>query len=212
MTVEPIADLRTHYRPPAPTPANKATPTITAEAARFIEQSPLFVIASTDGSTVDASPRGGPPGFVAVIDERTLAFADLVGNNRLDTYTNMQAVDAIAMIFFVPGLEETLRVNGTAVVTTDDALRQRCTIGDRTPKVAIVITIHECYLHCGAALRRAAFWDPDTAPDPDDLVSSGQILVEALDLDVSASEVESNLADYYDNRVWEVGGDDPEPT
>ncbi|MEM7091709.1 MAG: MSMEG_1061 family FMN-dependent PPOX-type flavoprotein [Actinomycetota bacterium] len=201
-----VTDLRSIYREPGRGAVDKVAATIGLEAGRFIQRSPLFIIASTDGATADASPRGGPPGFVVILDEQTLAFADLTGNNRLDTFTNFQHVDAVGMIFIVPGAEETVRVNGRASLTTDEDLRQRCAIGDRLPKVAVRVEVEECYLHCGAALRRAALWDHEQWPSSEERPSGGTILAEVYDGDIPAAEIDAGLDAYYDNFVWEVGG------
>ncbi|MGF1597064.1 MAG: pyridoxamine 5'-phosphate oxidase family protein [Acidimicrobiales bacterium] len=119
------ASLRRVYREQAAGAVTKDVGRIDPAAAEFIALAPLCVLASTDGSTLDASPRGGSAGFVQVLGPQRLAFGDLVGNNRLDTYTNPVANPSIGIIFFVPGAEETLRINGIATVSEDTALRQR---------------------------------------------------------------------------------------
>ncbi len=202
--------VRSLYREPSQGAIDKVVGSIGPAAADFLALSPLFVIASTDGAEVDASPRGGPPGFVKLLDDRTLVFGDLTGNNRLDTYTNMEAVASVGCIFFLPGSEETVRINGRAEITTDEELRRLSAIGERLPKVAVKIHVTECYLHCGAALRRANLWDTATWPAEDDRPTGGQILKEAIDAPIPAEEIDAGLASYYDNGVWEVGGADPE--
>ena len=116
------ADLRDHYRPAHQAVLDKARPKIDPKAAGFIAASPFMVLASTSASGTDASPRGGPPGFVTVLDEHHLAFGDLSGNNRLDSYANIVEHAHVGLLFLVPGVGETLRVNGRATLTTEPSV------------------------------------------------------------------------------------------
>lgn len=138
MTAPEITDvdeLRSRYREPTPAVLHKARPVIDPAAADFIAASPFMVVATTSAGGTDASPRGGPPGFVVTLDEGTIAFGDLAGNNRLDSYANIVEHPAVGLLFLVPGLEETLRVNGQARVTTDPEVLDRTTVeGRRRPK------------------------------------------------------------------------------
>lgn len=200
----PSPELRSLYRAPAKGVIDKVVDHVGPAAAAFIAQSPLLVMATGDGSGLDASPRGGPPGFVRVLGPATLAFGDLVGNNRLDSYENLQANPSVGLIFFVPGAEETVRVNGTAVITDDEAVRAACALDGRVPRVAVVIAVEQCYLHCGAALRRARLWDQESWPEA--IPSGGAILAEAVGAHGAAEAIDADLAAYYDNAVWELGG------
>jgi PPOX class probable FMN-dependent enzyme len=199
--------LRSIYREPTEVVVGKAIDHVDDGVRGFIERSPLFVLATGDGERNDASPRGGPPGFVRVVDEHRIAFGDLVGNNRLDSYQNILDHPGVGMLFIVPGLLETLRVNGRASVSVDDELRALCAIDGRVPKVVIGIDVDECFIHCGAALRRGAVWDVDTWPTDAERPRPAAIFKEHVGLDgVSADAIEAGLADYYDNGVWLVGG------
>lgn len=209
MSVDRLADeaaLRSVYRSPSALVIAKAIDHIDDGVRAFIAQSPWFVLATSDGDTADASPRGGPPGFVRVIDDRHLAWGDLTGNNRLDSFTNVVAQPAIGMLFVIPGLLETLRVNGRASLTTDPEICERCAIDGRRPKVAVVVEVTDSYIHCGASLRRARLWDTSTWPAPDERPPVGQILKAHTKVEASAREIEENLADYYDHGIWNVGG------
>jgi uncharacterized protein len=211
MSFEPCiagsADLRSIYREPAQLVLDKTIDHIDHGVRGFVERSPLMVLATGDGIHNDASPRGGPPGFVRVLDEHRLAFGDLVGNNRIDSYRNIADHPGVGLLFLIPGLLETLRVNGRATVSTDPALREACAIDGRVPKVAIGIDVDECFIHCGAALRRANAWDTDTWPSADQRPSAAAILKEHTRVDVPTAAIEENLQSYYDHGVWEVGGD-----
>ena len=118
--------------------------------------------AGSRGGCTDASPRGGPPGFVTVLDENHIAFGDLSGNNRLDSDTNIVEHPEVGILFLVPGVGETLRVNGRASVTTDPSVLDRTAIGGVQPKVAVVVAVEKCFIHCAKALRRSGVWDTGT--------------------------------------------------
>jgi PPOX class probable FMN-dependent enzyme len=126
---------------------------------RIISLSPFCVVATQGPSGADISPRGDPPGFVRELDERTLLLPDRVGNNRLDAMTNLLVNPRIGLLFLVPGMNETLRINGTARITDDARLLALSVINGRQPKVALVIAIEEAFLHCAKALIRSALWD-----------------------------------------------------
>lgn len=153
-TVSDAADLDELYRPPHPLVLDKVVDHIDPSVEEFLAQAPLVVLATSDGASVDASPRGGPPGFLRVLDDRHIAFGDLAGNNRLDSYRNLVTHPSVGLLAIVPGLHETVRINGQASLVTDTTTRERCAIGGRVPKVAIVVEVSECYLHCGKAFRR----------------------------------------------------------
>jgi len=156
-----ITDLRSIYEPPSERVLKKQLPHLEKHSRAFIALAPFFVLASTgkDGR-VDASPRGDAPGFVRVLDDRTLVIPDRPGNNRLDSLGNMLADPHVGMIFFVPGMNETLRVNGTARISTDPELLESMAVQGKLPRSAIVVTVEECYFHCAKALIRSDLWNP----------------------------------------------------
>ena len=200
--------LRSIYRDPSQAVIDKAIDHIDGGVRGFIARSPIFVLATGDGQRNDASPRGGPPGFVKVIDEHRLVFGDLTGNNRLDSYQNVIDNPGVGMLFMIPGLLETLRVNGRASLSTDQQLRELCALDGRVPKVVLAVDVDECFIHCGAAFRRGAVWDTSTWAPDEDLPSPGAMLKDHIGLPdaVTAESIEAGLADYYDNHVWMVGG------
>ena len=144
----------------------KLQSTLGVHAQAFIRRSPFVCLGtqSRDGRA-DVSPRGDPPGFVKILDERTLAIPDRPGNNRLDSLSNIVANPGVGLLFLIPGFEETLRINGQAHLTTDPALLRQMTVNDRVPTVAIVVRIGEVFLHCAKALRRSHLWDLDHLQD-----------------------------------------------
>jgi PPOX class probable FMN-dependent enzyme len=197
--------LRSRYRPAHPAILAKARPKIDPKAADFIAASPFLVLATTSPEGTDASPRGGPPGFVRVLDDGHLALGDLAGNNRLDSYGNIVEHPQVGLIFFVPGIEETLRVNGRASLTTDPTVLDQAAVDGRTPKVAVVVAVDECFIHCAKALRRSGLWDPGSwgaVASP----TGAEVIVDAYQLDVDPALVAADLEVGYQETIWEAGG------
>lgn len=168
MTIDPthvIADeatLRGLFEPTHALALQKCQDHLGQHAQEFVRRSP-FVCVGTQNleGRADVSPRGDPPGFVEILDERTLAIPDRPGNNRLDSLANLLANPAIGLLFLIPGFDETLRVNGRATLVTEPALLESLSVQDRTPKLAIVVAVSEVFLHCAKALRRSQLWNPD---------------------------------------------------
>jgi uncharacterized protein len=162
-TLGSVDDLRTLYRPPNPRAASKVHPRIDEASARLIARCPLVLLATADrDGRCDVSPRGGPPGFVTVLDDRHVALPDLGGNNRLDSSSNLVANAHAGLLFVLPGKDETLRINGPAVLTTDDDVLDRTHPALRRPKMALVVEAEEVFAHCAKAFRRGRVWQPDT--------------------------------------------------
>ena len=169
--------LRELYAPVNPRSALKELIQLDMHATRFISLSPFVVISSygADGRA-DTSPRGGEAGFVKVVDAGTLLIADSPGNNRLDSLENIVATGQIGLLFMVPGVDETLRVNGTAVLSTDEEERKLCEDSRRVPKLVIRISVHASYLHCAKALMRSDLWNGDKQLDRSLLPSMGEMM------------------------------------
>ena len=203
------SQLRDVYRPPGDVVGQKVLDRLDRHARAFIEVAPFVLVgtASPDG-TADVSPKGGPPGFVVVLDDQRLAIADLAGNNLLDSITNIVRGSGIGLLFLVPGVDETLRVNGVACVTTDPSVLDACAVKDRRPKAAIGVTVTQQYMHCAKAFRRSRLWSTETWPDPGTLPSLGCILRDQM---ASFSEVPVGVLEDMieaDNArtLWEPGG------
>ena len=157
-------DLRKIYAEPTSRVIAKARPAIDIHAHKFIEMSPFCVLATSgsDGS-VDASPRGGHPGFIHVDGPNRLLMPDRPGNNRLDSFRNIvEGTGLLQLIFFVPGLDETLRVGGSGTVTTDSVLLAAMEEFGKLPRAVLRIDVNEAYFHCGKALMRSKLWSKDT--------------------------------------------------
>jgi uncharacterized protein len=129
-------------------------------AQAFIRRSPFLCLGTQDlNGRADVSPRGDPPGFVSILDDRTLAIPDRPGNNRLDSLSNIIANPTVGILFMVPGFDDTLRVNGAARIVNDPSLLETMTVNNRVPTLAIVVQVREVFLHCAKALRRSHIWD-----------------------------------------------------
>jgi PPOX class probable FMN-dependent enzyme len=199
-------ELRSRYRSPSEISLRKDIGHVDAAARSYLEASPFVVVASTSDDGTDASPRGGPPGFVKVLDEHRVALPDLSGNNRLDTLGNLVAHPAVGLLFFVPGVDESLRINGRATVTDDPAVLDACVVDGKRPRVAVVVDVEQCYIHCAKAFRRAGMWDPSSWLADDERPKPECILQEHLAWEGGAEDVREVLEKGYEKTMWEVGG------
>jgi uncharacterized protein len=159
--------------------ARKSLSVLDMHAQEFIRRSPFLTIGTQnrDGKA-DVSPRGDPAGFVQVLDDRTLAIPDRPGNNRLDTLANILANPNVGLLFLIPGFDDTLRVNGTAQLSTDLKLLQAMAVNDRVPTLAIVVTVAEVFLHCAKAFRRSRLWDPEARQDRKEMPSLVKMILD----------------------------------
>lgn len=178
-TITSVAALRALYPEPAGRAVLKQLSELDAHCERFIALSP-FVVLATSGAEgrADASPRGGAPGFVKLRDARTLLIPDAPGNNRLDSLENIVTSGQVGLLFMIPGINETLRVNGTAVLSLDPAEIAACTDERRAPKVVIRVRVQEAYLHCAKAFMRSGLWKPESQVARDSLPSMGRMMAD----------------------------------
>jgi len=202
-------DLRTIYREARGGAVDKVIQKLDAHCVDFLARSPFMVLSTADADgRVDGSPKGGEPGFVRALDDGRVAWADSSGNNRLDSFENMVDNPHVALLFMIPGLDETLRINGPAELSTDPELCEKFAFKDRPAKVVAVVTVAEAYLHCAKAFRRAGLWEPDSWPAKDELPSGVQILKDHAALEVPVDQ----LTDWYnkdaDETLWQPGGGD----
>jgi PPOX class probable FMN-dependent enzyme len=175
-TIRTLDELEALYSAPVPTSITKEIDHLTELHRAYIEASPFVLVATSGLDGIDCSPRGDPPGFVRVVDEKTLLMPDRRGNNRLDTLRNLVVDPRIGLLFLVPGVGVTLRVSGTAEISTDVELRESFAMGDKVPTTVIVITTTSVYTQCPKALVRSHLWDPTRHRDPSELPSVGDIL------------------------------------
>jgi hypothetical protein len=207
MRLESVDDLRTIYRPPRGGAVDKVIDHLDAHCADFLARSPFFVLSTADASGVcDASPKGGQPGFVRALDERRLAWADLAGNNRLDSFENLVDNPHVGLLFLIPGLDETLRVNGTAELRTDADLLEAFAVDGKPARVVVVVTVAEAYIHCAKALRRGGLWDTASWSPRDELPSIGCIVRDHASVNVAPEVIDAALEDNLQKTLWEPGG------
>ncbi len=177
MEIKTVEALRALYDLPRGRSVLKELTALDVHCKRFIELSPFVVIATVGASGhLDSSPRGGDPGFVKTMGDDTILIADSPGNNRLDSIQNILETHQIGLLFMVPGVEETLRVNGSAVISVSEQDILLGTTERRAPKVVIRVTMREAYLHCAKALMRSRLWDADQKVDRAILPSMSQMI------------------------------------
>lgn len=181
----------------------KSTSRITEPLQRFIERSPFACIATygEDGSC-DLSPRGDPPGFIKVLDEKTLFLPERPGNKRLDSIVNIIHRSQLSLLFMIPGTLETVRVNGTGVVTRDPELLSLCAVNGKLPELGLLITVGEALGHCSKAFRRSKLWEQDYA-SREGVPTLAEMMAGHLDLDESTTaELDQGIEDDAKNRMY----------
>jgi PPOX class probable FMN-dependent enzyme len=174
-----LDDLRERYGEPSELAVLKQIDHIDKHCRAFIAISPFLVIGTVGADGLcDVSPKGDAPGFVLVSDEKTLVIPDRPGNNRTDTLLNLLDNPGVGLIFLVPGMNETLRVNGTARIVTDPAVLEAMLVNDRPPRSAIVVDVKEAYLHCAKALIRSKLWADENRIERKSFPTLGQIITD----------------------------------
>ena len=200
--IEDPERLREIYGAPSERSLKKQLSHFDRHCRAFIARSPFLVIASSDPSgRCDASPKGDAPGFVQVLDDETLLIPDRLGNNRVDTIGNLLERPGIGLIFFVPGLNETLRVNGRAQVTTDPPLLAPLAVNGKVPRSGILVSAEEIYFHCGKALIRSDLWNSEKQLRRSEFPSLGRILAEQIG-GISVEESERLTTESYQTRLY----------
>lgn len=196
--------LRALYAQPGERAVRKQLPRLDVHMTRFITLSPFCVVASAgpQGQLLDASPRGGAPGFAKVGDPSTVLLPDSGGNNRLDTLENLLADPRIGLLFVIPGFEETLRINGTARLRDEAAFVERFAAERQRPKLVIEVHVEEAYLHCAKAFMRSQLWQPADWPARDLLPSLNQMLHDQLGM-AEAPEPAADMAVRYRQQLAE---------
>ncbi len=167
---------------------------------QFVERSPFLCLATSaaDG-TCDVSPRGDPPGFVRILDERTLLLPDRPGNRLADSHRNVLQNPQVALLFVIPGITDTFRVNGRASIVTDPELLEPCAVDGKVPKLALRIEVEEAYTHCSKAFLRSQLWDPERYVDRGELPSPGELL-RSVGADVEPETYDAERAERYARR------------
>ena len=170
------AELRALLGDPSELVRAKVTDRLNDLTRQFVDRSPFVLLATSapDGSC-DVSPRGDPPGFVRVLDERTVLLPERPGNRLADSLRNVLRNPHVGLLFVIPGVGDTLRVNGRATIVTDEELLAPCAVGGKVPKLGLLVDVDEVFTHCSKAFLRSALWDPSRFVDRSELPSSGEI-------------------------------------
>jgi uncharacterized protein len=176
--VKSVDQLEQIYGQPIPTSIVKEVDRLNEVYGKLIEAAPFVVIATSGPGGLDCSPKGDLPGFVRIIDDKTLMIPDRPGNNRLDGFKNLMSDPRIALLFLIPGCAETLRVNGRASVSVDPALRESFAVNGKPARAVLVVNIETVFFHCAKAIVRAKLWDPAAQIDRKSLPSTGTIIAE----------------------------------
>ena len=176
--VEDFATVRARHPKPMSRSTDKVLRHLDRHCRAILARSTFCLIGTFGSGGADVSPRGDPPGFARVLDDRHLLIPDRIGNNRFDSYDNILETGRVGLLFLVPGMAETLRVNGTARVTDDAALLAESAVRGRAPIVGLLVEVREAYLHCAKSINRAGLWDPSRYIDRDELPSYGDMLVD----------------------------------
>jgi PPOX class probable FMN-dependent enzyme len=195
------SELRGLLGDPAPIVQAKIADRLNHLTRQFIEKSPFVCLATArpDGG-LDVSPRGDPNGFVRILDERTLLVPDRPGNKLADTLTNVLHDPRIALLFLIPGVNDTFRVNGTATLTTDEELLAPSEVDGKVPTLGILVSIDEAYTQCPKALLRSDLWNSKKHVERSELPKSGEILKEIADPELDVDEYEVQRAERYEKR------------
>ncbi|MGH8632626.1 MAG: pyridoxamine 5'-phosphate oxidase family protein [Burkholderiales bacterium] len=204
-TVSTAAELRAIYGTPPPNSLalRCVIPRLDKHHRAFIALSPFVVIASTDARGLpDVSPRGDLPGFVAVLDEHTLLLPDRPGNKKLLTLSNILENPNVALLFLVPGREDSLRVSGRAQITTEPTLLAPLAVQGKRPRSALIVTVEQAWLHCGKALIRSRLWEAQAQVAPDALPTFGRMLADQI-AGVDAAQTDARIEHANKNKLWD---------
>ena len=175
-TISTIEELEAIYGEPLPQSLVKEIDYISDHYRSFIEKSPFMVLASVAEEGLDCSPRGDPAGFVRVVDEKMVMIPDRRGNNRIDTLRNIVRDPRVSLLFLVPGVGETLRINGRAEISVDPKLCASFAMNGKTPQSVIIVTADRVYFQCQKALARSRLWEPEAQVERKELPTAGKIL------------------------------------
>ncbi|MGM0903915.1 MAG: pyridoxamine 5'-phosphate oxidase family protein [Bacillota bacterium] len=176
--IETEDELRSMLGEPSELVKRKVISYLDDHCQDFISRSPFLVIATSDeGGYSDVSPRGDYPGFALILDDKHIVIPERPGNKRIDTLRNILSNPKAGLLFFIPGLGETLRVNGNASLVKDDALLERMAVNGKKPLIGVAIEIEECFIHCAKAMKRSGIWEPETWSEKDTLPNAAKILL-----------------------------------
>ena len=203
-TLASVSELRSLYREPSKLVQAKKVSRLDETTRAFIAASPFVLLSTSDGQgNCDVSPKGGPPGFVRVLDDQRLVLPDLNGNNLIDSLVNVVENGHAGLLFLMPGRDETLRIDGPAWITTDPEILSLWSGELREPKAAIGIEAHATFIHCAKAFRRGRVWDPASWSDYDGAPDGCDLIVSHLGLDKTPEEIRVGFEAGYTKQLAE---------
>ena len=197
-----ITQLDALYGDASPRSLTKEIDALNSQYLSFIEASPFMAVATVGMEGLDCSPRGEQGSVVRVVDANTIQFADRRGNNRLDTLRNIVEDDRIALLFLVPGIGETMRVNGRATISIAPELIEAFTVDGKSPKTVVEVKVERVYFQCSKALVRSGIWDSDIARSFGDVPSAGETLAATTNDSFDALEYDRMLEKRYSDELW----------
>jgi PPOX class probable FMN-dependent enzyme len=205
-----VAALEALFGKPSPRALSKEINALDDNCRSFLAHSPFVAMGTTNpDGTGDVSPKGGPAGFVRVLDDNTIAWGELPGNNRLDGYRNLVRDPRIGLLFLIPGVDETLRINGHGFVTADPSLLELTSIdtgsGARRAPICVVVKVSEAFIHCAKAFRRSDLWKPEAWPATDDMPTIACLLVAHAGMtaaDPDGTKTAASLEQAYAETMW----------
>ena len=200
-TIDDEAQLRALVGEPAAVTRSKIATRLNRLTRQWVERAPLVMLATSDAQgRCDVSPRGDPAGFVRVLDERTLLLPERPGNRIADSLRNVLANPHLALLFVVPGVSDTFRVDGRATITTDAALLAPCAVEGKVPALGLLVDVESCYTHCSKAFIRSDFWNPARHEDPATMPRGGAVLREVRGDDFDDAAYDAARAERYARR------------
>jgi uncharacterized protein len=200
--IESVEQLEAIYGHPNEASTVKVADRVTPPYRVLIENSPFAALATSGPEGLDCSPRGDLPGFVRIHNDKTLLMPDRRGNNRIDSLRNIVRDPRMALLFLIPGAGTTLRINGTANVSTDGDLLSLFEVDGKVPRSVIVMTVHEIYFQCARAIVRSDLWNPDKRVDPKTLPTPGQILADMSESRVGGEEYDRAWPERARKSLW----------
>ena len=200
--IKDITQLDALYGDASPRSLTKEIDALNSQYQSFIEASPFMAVATVGMEGLDCSPRGEQGSVVRVVDANTIQFADRRGNNRLDTLRNIVEDDRIALLFLVPGIGETMRVNGRATISIAPELIEAFTVDGKSPKTVVEVKVERVYFQCSKALVRSGIWDSDIARSFGDVPSAGEMLAATTNDSFDALEYDRMLEKRYGDELW----------
>lgn len=197
-------ELRLMLGTPSLRGQNKVISRLDEHCKDFIAHSPFVILARSDHEgNCDSSPRGDGPGFVFIVDDHHLVIPDLPGNKRVDSMFNILSNPKVGLLFLIPGMGETLRINGEAAIIKDEEILEKMAVGGKAPLLGILVKVEQCYMHCGKAFKRSGLWEPNTWVEKESLPNAAKILAAHVNLpEMTQERIASDLIEGYKNRLY----------